>query len=210
MPKHGNLGQYISAQTIKTFSSPYNKKIELVTFSNQLRLDVNDLTQSGSVIEKIWHQAFAKLLPTDFSPQNILILGFGAGSALTPIRKLWPKTKVTGIEIDPLIIKIAKDYFDIQPGSKLELINDDALKFIDKSGKNFDLTLVDCYQGDKFPAKLENISFYKKLKKISQHILINRLFWGDYQQPALNFFDKLKKHFPATTTRTPSNFLIHI
>ncbi len=208
MPKLSDVGQYLNPKTVKTFSSPFNEKIEVVTFSGSLRLDINDLTQSGTVIEKIWSKAFKDLLPSDFQPQNILVLGLAGGSVLKPINKNWPQVKVTAVEIDPLIIKIAKKHFKVKPSPKLNIVNQDAIDYVNNLDKDFDLCLVDCYLGDQFPSALETIDFYKKLKNNCSHVLINRIFWGKYQEPALNFKQKLEKDFSVSSTRTTSNLLL--
>lgn len=208
MPKLADVGQYLSPKTVKTFSSPFNEKIEVVKFSGDLRLDINDLTQSGTVIEKIWSKAFKDLLPSDFNPQNILILGLAGGSVLKPIDKNWPQAKVTAIEIDPLIINIAKKHFKVKPSPQLNIINQDAIDYVNDLDKDFDLCLVDCYLGDQFPSSLETVDFYKKLKKNCSHVLVNRIFWGKYQEAALNFKQKLQNNFAVSSTRTTSNLLL--
>lgn len=208
MPSLSDLGQYIKPKTVKTFSSPFNEKIEVVTFSGSLRLDINDLTQSGTVIEKIWSKAFKDLLPSDFKPQNILVLGLAGGSVLKPIDKKWPQAKVTAVEIDPLIIKLAKKYFKVKPSPKLNIVNQDAIDYVDNLDKDFDLCLVDCYLGDQFPSSLETVDFYKKLKNNCSHVLVNRIFWGEYQEPALNFKEKLENNFELASTRTTSNLVL--
>lgn len=206
-----NLKQYFVPQVLKKFNSKINSQIELVTFSGSLRLDMGNLTQSGEVIEKIWNKAFKDLLPRGFIPKTVLILGFGAGSAAKLIHRKWPKTEITGVELDPVVIKIAVTHFKVDKIPQLKLINQDAVKFVhDLKQKTYDLVIVDCYLGDQFPKSLENESFLQKLVKISDHVIINRLFWGKYQPLTLDFHEKLKKMFETHTTRTASNYLIHL
>jgi spermidine synthase len=204
-----NITQFFVPQTIKKFKSRHNKKIELVKFSNSLRLDMGGLAQSGEVIERIWKKAFHNLLPKKFSPKKVLILGFGAGSAAKLVHKKWSNAKITGVEIDPVVIEIAQKYFKIK---KLPVIihNIDAHGYVNGLKKKFDLTLLDCYQGDQFPKKLESHIFLKKLLKHTDNLLINRLFWGQYQEPTLEFRDHLTKYFNINTTRTTSSYLLSL
>ncbi len=206
-----DIKQYFSPQVIKKFDSKINKEVELVQFGGRPRLDMGGLTQSGWIIESIWNSAFKKLLPKGFIPRSVLILGFGAGSAAKLIHRKWPEASITGVEIDPTVIKIAKEHFQIGKIPKLDIINADAVEFVSQLKKqNYDLTLVDCYLGDQVPKSLEDPKFFLNLKKHSQHILINRLFWGEFKQTTLKFLDQLDKYFSTKTARTPSNFLISV
>jgi spermidine synthase len=209
---------YFTPEVVKTFKSKFNTKIQVVNFSGQLRLDMGDLTQSGQVIEKIWRRAFKKLLPKNSSSEleffSVLVLGFGAGSVAKVISKKWPKVKITGVEIDPVVIKIAKKYFNVDKIPNLEIINQDAKEFVMDSRlrgndkKMYDLILVDCYQGYKIPTVFENIKFLKTLNKIGGVVLVNRLFWDNHKQKTLEFLGKLNKSFTTSTCRTPSNLVI--
>lgn len=210
-----SLKAYFNPQVVKIFNSKFNTKVQLVNFSGQLRLDMGDLTQSGQVIEKIWSKAFKKLLPNNFKPQKILILGFGAGSVSKVISKKWPQAKMTGVEIDPVVIKIAKDYFSSNKIPNLKIVNQNAENFINGlrhpelvSGSIYDLILIDCYQGYKIPQAFEQKKFLKSLTKIGATILINRLFWEEHKQKSLEFLKKLNKSFNTSTCRTPSNLII--
>lgn len=203
-----SVREYFNPQLIKTFSSKFNTKIQLINFYGHLRLDMGDLTQSGQVIEKIWSKAFSKLLSSNYKPKKILILGFGAGSAARVIKKKYPHADIIGVEIDPVVIWIARTYFKVDEISNLEIINKNAEQFVKSTKDRFDLTLIDCYQGYKIPPALENIQFLTLLKNKSDVVLINRLFWENHKQMTLEFLCKLNKTFITDTCRTPSNLII--
>jgi len=207
-----SVKSYFAPEVVKTFTSNFNDKVQLVTFSGQLRLDMGDLTQSGQVIEKIWARAFKKLLPSNFNPKKILVLGFGAGSVAKVIEKKWPKAKITGVEIDPVVIKIAQEHFGANEIQNLKIINQDAEKFVMTTREKFDLILVDCYQGYKIPPVFEDIGLLNKLLKLlsdnTKTVLVNRLFWDSHQKKTLKFLEGLNKSFITTTCRTPSNLII--
>jgi spermidine synthase len=208
-----SVKSYFAPEVVKTFKSNFNTKIQIVTFSGQLRLDMGNLTQSGQVIEKIWGRAFKKLLPLAFKPTSVLILGFGAGSVAKVISKKWSKAKITGIEIDPVVIKIAKEYFGADKIANLKIINQDAESYIKKVSKikqEFDLVLVDCYQGYKIPKIFEDITFLRSLKKKGKVVLVNRLFWEEHVPKTLKFLSSLNQAFSTTTCRTPSNLIISL
>lgn len=206
-----NLKHFFSPQLIEKFKSKFNTDIQLIEFGGRTRLDMGGLTQSGRIIENIWDTTFKKLLPNDFVPNKVLILGFGAGSAARLISRKWPNASITGIEIDPMVIKIAKKYFEVDKIPNLNIINQDAAKYVaTQEVSSFDLCLVDCYLGDQVPKQLQSIEFVKKLKKVSSHVLINRLFWSNYKETTIDFLDLLDHHFTTKTCRTATNLLISV
>jgi len=205
-----DLKEYFAPQVIKRFKSKFNSKVELIRFAGNLRLDMGKLTQSGQIIQDIWNKALKKFLTKDEKIKTVLILGFGAGSVVKVINSYYPNTQITGVEIDPVVIKIAKEYFKIGQIPNLKIINQDAVKFISKNKKHFDLILVDCYQGFKIPKKLENINLLKKLKKQTKHLFINRLYWGKHREKSNQFVNSLEKEFTIKICRTLSNLIISL
>lgn len=205
-----SLTQFFFPQVVKRFISKINSNVELTQFSGSLRLDMGGLTQSGEVIERIWQRGFSHLLPKDFTPKSILILGFGTGSAARLISRTWPDCRITGVEIDPVVVDIAKKHFNIDSIPHLTLHQQDAAKFVKSTKQKFNLTIVDCYQGDKIPQELQKNSFFSQLCHISKYVLVNRLFWDDYKKTAADFLTQIESQFTYTTTRTPSNLLISL
>lgn len=129
---------------------------------------VGGYEQSGPLVEEVWKKALKAL---DFTPKNILILGLGCGSAAKVISKKFPTAKITGVEIDPVMIKIGKKYFGLGKIPNLKITCADALNFVKKTKQKFDLILVDVYVGGKqiYP------DYLKLHKKKNGAILINKL-----------------------------------
>jgi spermidine synthase len=207
-----SIKHWFVQETIGTFSSRYNPKIQLIKFMGQYRLDMGGLTQSGPIIENIWSQSLKKLLPKNFSPQKTLILGLGAGSVAKVIADRYPKTQIIGVEIDSQVIKIAQDYFGLNKIKNLEVINQDALRYLSgiKTPKTFDLILVDCYLGCQIPSKLENPDSIKKIKTLTKYLLVNRLFWNTHRQQTLKFLSSISQSFSLSSHRTTWNLVISI
>ena len=207
-----SIKHWFSPETINTFSSQYNPQIQLIKFMGKYRLDMGGLTQSGPIIESIWSQSLKKLLPKEFLPKKTLILGLGAGSVAKIIASRYPKTQIVGVEIDPQVINIAQKYFALDKIKNLKIINQDALKYISgiKAKNAFDLILIDCYLGSQTPSQLENINTLKKIKALSKHLLINRLFWDKHRHRTLNFLSSLNRLFITSSHRTSWNLVISI
>lgn len=162
-------------------------------------LVVGGLSQSGHLVEKLWEKPISHLRLT---LDDCLLLGLGAGSAAKVIHNLFPKAKMTGVEIDPMIIKMGKKYFDLSTVKNLEIKIADAIFMITSSRAlftNYDLILVDLYLGDKVPAKASTEEFIKSVKNLlspSGIAIFNRLNYGQKKKEAEEFKTKLKKVFP--------------
>lgn len=132
-------------QTIETVSSPYNGQIKVTKFRGKYSVWVSGFEQSGPVyVEKIWrralrHSGLSRIV-------NVLILGLGCGSLVKLISKKWPKAKITGVEIDPVMISLGKKYFNLEKFKNLKIIQDDAKK---QKLSGYDLIICDAYLGGK-------------------------------------------------------------
>jgi len=207
-----SIKHWFTPETINTFSSQYNPQIQLIKFMGRYRLDMGGLTQSGPIIEDIWSQSLKKLLPKKFLPKRTLILGLGAGSAARVIASRYPETKIIGVEIDPQVVNIAQKYFALHKIKNLEIINQDALKYVSgiKAKNTFDLILLDCYLGSQIPVGLENPKTLKKIKNLTKHLLINRLFWDKHRHKTLEFLSSLNQSFITSSHRTTWNLVISV
>jgi len=77
--------------------------------------------------------------------RRVLILGVGGGVVIKQLNELFPKAKIVGVELDPVHIKIAKKWFEIQP-TDATLIQADARKWLyDYDGPHFDLIIDDLF-----------------------------------------------------------------
>ena len=92
------------------------------------------LHQSGGLAETIWKTVF-KFVDLD-SPKNVLILGLGGGSVAKLIRKRYPKAKITGIEIDPVMVDLGKKYMKLDEW-KVDVVIADAGEYINNSKKSY-------------------------------------------------------------------------
>jgi spermidine synthase len=172
------------------------------------------LTQSGGMIESLWRTAISKLKGQKI--ERILILGLGAGSCLIPIAKKWPQAKITGIEIDPKMIKLGKKFFSLG-NNDLVIKIDDANEFV-KTKNKYDLILVDLFSGEKYPKFFEAEHFLENLKKIIENngcLIFNRLYFRHHRELSDKFLTKLKKYFFTVYSSkfpsfSPTNLLIFI
>lgn len=128
---------YILPQTIYQSLSPYNKKIEVREINGRNVLLVNGIEQTGGYTDKLW-----KIGLRGIHPKKVLVLGVGGGTVF----RMFPESKITGVDIDTEILHIAKKYFGLLSAT---LIHKDARVF--DTDKKFDLVIVDLYIGNDVP-----------------------------------------------------------
>jgi len=156
-------------------------------------IQCNGLTQSGGIVETIWKQTLRKLRIKKEEIRNILILGLGGGTVAKLLRKKYPKAKIVGVEIDPVMIELGKKYLNLDKYN-IDFKITDATKI---KIKEYDLVIVDMYLGDKYV----DLAGFHPASKIT---IFNRLYYGDKKQEALEFGQKLKKVFKKVDVFYPT------
>ena len=198
-------------ELVEQTSSKFNNDIRVYQFLNEYRLEIGGLTQSAQIMADIWQEGIKFLLPKNLKPKTIIMLGFGGGSTPKMLNKKYPKAKITSVEIDPVVIKLAKKYFKADSIHQ-ELINQDAVEFIKKLNPNkvFDLVLVDLFLGFKIPEKFQDPKFLKLVKSHANVLLLNRLNWDSHEIDSMLFLDLLKQTFDPIIHKTTSNLIISL
>lgn len=105
-------------------------------------------------------------LPPILPPGPIGILGFGAGSAARLILDLYPEAVIHGWELDPSVIKVAREFFALEKLEKsypdrLFVYVGNALKASLKDG--FSGILVDLFSKGSLLSELEDPNTWEKL-----------------------------------------------
>lgn len=184
-------------QTVETRGT---KKV--VNFQGTYSVYVDGVQQSGPWVNKIWSK-------TKFSTGTILVLGSGCGTLISLIRKQSPKSKITGIELDPDMTALGEKYFNLDPSL---IITKDAFDFISTTNQKFDQILVDLYHGTEFPSQFASAAFLKKLSQTMSKnavCVFNRLATKTTTFERTKFVDKLQKYFTIQEIKKIDfNFLI--
>jgi len=205
----------IFPRTVYKTTSKISGEIEVKEQLGQYTLHVQGMLQSGGVARGTWKKAFKKFTIYNLQFTNILVLGLGGGTVVGLIKSRWPKAKIIGIEIDPEIVKIGKNYFGLDEINNLKIINADAIDWVETCfndlnhcNKKVDLIIVDLYLGDKFPKKAESEEFLRNLKKLlakNGMVVFNRLRIP--QMDLTRFEKRLRKHFSIIqTVKAQTNF----
>ena len=99
---------------------------------------------TGSVWDLLWLPLFFDAAPR---PQRILLLGVGAGATIRQLSALFGPCQIVGVEIDPIHLEIARDFFGVTP-EMATLHQANALDFVQRyRGPRFDVVIDDLFTG---------------------------------------------------------------
>lgn len=191
----------LGTKILEEVDSPINGKIKVVkSLAFGTYIQVNNLTQSGGVVEGIWRSTLRKVKGQRLMVNRCLILGLGGGSAAKLIRKIWPMAKITGVDIDPLMVNLGIRHLALG-NSKVDIKIQDAYNYVIQNSKlkKYDLILMDLYVGYEMPEKFTTDSFLRLILKLLTGggiAVFNRLYFDRKRVEAVKFGKKLKKVFP--------------
>jgi spermidine synthase len=204
----------LGVKILEEKTSPINGKISVIkSLGLGTYIQVANLTQSGGVVYEVWRNTLKEIKNLKLIIKNCLILGLGGGSAATLVQKYWPEAKITGVDIDPVMVEMGKKYLGLKG---VETIIDDAenyLKKINSQGIKYDLILVDLYVGDQVPKQFETNNYIHLVRSglASGGVAVfNRLYFGEKRRQAVKFGEKLDNLFPKVMRFFPEANLMFI
>lgn len=99
--------------------------------------------------------------------KKILVLGLAAGSVVeTLVKEIAFDGEIHGVEIDPEVIAIGKQFFDLDKVKNLQLFIQDAQEYIKDTKDKYDFIIVDIFQDDQMPSFLFDSPFFLKLSSL--------------------------------------------
>jgi spermidine synthase len=139
---------YFIPITIYEKKSSLSKNIEVTWANGELVLDSKNTNYSYGSLQRILRKGLKSIgYDTITTMDHILVLGVAGGSVIkTLVDEIQFKGKITGVEIDPDIIAIANEYFNLNAIPNLELIIGDAFEFVLKTKNKYDLIIIDVFQ----------------------------------------------------------------
>lgn len=137
----------------------------------RLRFDRNGVDQSAVKLGDPDHIVFAymKTLMAAVAlrpdAKRILLIGIGGGTFPSFMRKHRPDVVIDAVDIDPLVVDVARDVMGFREDPKLKAHVADGRKFIEQSTDLYDLIVLDAYSADNIPMALATRQFLEAVKK---------------------------------------------
>lgn len=160
--------------------SAISSSLEVTWNNGQLVLDSKNTNYSYGSLQRILckglnYIGFARVR----SFNSVLILGVAGGSVIKTLRdEVKYNGKITGVEIDPAVIALANEYFDLDKISNLTIEICDAFEFVLKTRDKYDLIIIDIFQDTKMPSFLFEDFFIQRINyllHVNGFILFNTM-----------------------------------
>ena len=93
--------------------------------------------------------------------KTTLILGNAAGTSMMQTRHFF-NTRVDGVEIDPVITEVGKEFFGLVLDDKTRIYHEDARTYLIKNQEKYDVIYIDIFAGSPYvPFHVTTLEFYK-------------------------------------------------
>ncbi|MBQ0909011.1 methyltransferase domain-containing protein [Flavobacterium sp. F-328] len=144
---------YLTPITIFQTKSDLSKSIEVTWNNGELVLDSKNANYSYGSLQRILRHGLKEIGFNRIQPmQDILVLGVAGGSVIkTLVDEIGFKGKITGVELDAEMARIANAYFQLDQIKNVSLIVDDAFEFVLKTKQKYDLIIIDVFQDTHMP-----------------------------------------------------------
>jgi len=163
------------------------------------KLLVNGSVQSGRYIQSLWKGAIKKFgISKDLAWKNILVFGVGGGTVIDILHEKFPNARITAVDIDPMIIDIAKKYFLTRDCSYIRFVSADAKAYVTKTEKQYDCIVIDIFIGNAVPDFVKTKEFIGNCRKgLSPNgvLLVNYLQDREYGEKSKEFNRTLQSIF---------------
>jgi len=103
------------------------------------------------------------------APQSVLVIGLGGGTLVDALQRTLPDAAIDAVELDPAVVRVAKAYFDFQPGPRTHVHEEDGRVFVKRAlraGRRYDLVLLDAYDHEYIPEHMLTREFLEEVKGI--------------------------------------------
>jgi spermidine synthase len=86
--------------------------------------------------------------------RRVLMVGLGGGSIQRAYQHYYTNVTVETVEIDPMVIKAAKEYFKVQETPTLKIHNQDGRVFLNRTSERYDLIIMDAYTSGRYGSSI--------------------------------------------------------
>lgn len=108
--------------------------------------------------------AFRRAAPAWTAPKRVALIGLAGGTAATQLTRAYgTSVSITGVEIDPALVDVARRYFDLREPN-VHVVVDDGRYWLDTRAGTYDLIGVDAYRQPYIPFHLTTVEFFRSVR----------------------------------------------
>jgi len=130
------------------------------------------------------------------SATRALVIGLGGGSIVKRMWRDYPEMHVDAVEIDPEVVDIAYELFELPRDERVRVIVGDGRDVVSCSNETYDLIVVDAFDDDRIPQHLLTDEFLRELRDhlspegVVAYNVIGSVH-GDHSKPFRSFYRTL-------------------
>lgn len=150
---------------ITYYSSEINRRLKVLEENGRKLLNTIDSNYSYGGLQVVLDEGLSLLPINNFG--NVLVLGIGAGSVVDSLRNKYGfEGKIIGVELDPVVIDIAKSKFGLLDFENIEVIQEDAAVYVKNSEVLFDFIVVDLFINIEVPTVFYQQEFWNDVERL--------------------------------------------
>lgn len=116
-------------------------------------------------------------------PERILVIGLGGGTLPKALAELLPHTTIDTVEIDPAVVRVARNFFGFRPNERQRVHIDDGRAWVQRAvaqQHHYDLIILDAFDVSYIPRHLTTRGFLEEVKQLlgPEGVLVANTFTG--------------------------------
>ncbi len=139
-----------------------------------------------------------------------LLVGLGGGALVRFLNHYFPELWLDVVEIDPVVVSVAREYFGTVPGARTRIFTEDGIDYLRRTPERYDLILMDAHlhpdeKTDRsgLPLHLRTLAFLRSLQERLRPggvVLFNMIRGPD----TATFIDSIRAAFPVVDVFRPT------
>ncbi|MBF0127462.1 MAG: fused MFS/spermidine synthase [Magnetococcales bacterium] len=105
------------------------------------------------------------------NPGRVLVIGLGGGTVTVTLQKLFPELPIDSVEIDPAVVKVAKEFFGFVPGKNTRVFVDDGRVFVKhalRQKRKYDLVILDAFDHISVPEHMTTREYLLEIRGLME------------------------------------------
>jgi len=131
----------------------------------QIALLIDGVVQSVVVGDGPLGPGYWPLMLPDVRPRAALILGLGGGTLVHLLTRRFPGIRITGVEHEPAVIRIARGAFGLDTPA-LDIVEADAFVFVAEAAGPYDYVAVDLWADGAIPIAIFQKPFLRRVREL--------------------------------------------
>jgi spermidine synthase len=148
-----------------------NAGVRCMCFTRQCRIGRQSCMDMKRPDRMVMHypQMMMGALYVKPEPRTALIIGLGGGTIPRALVETLPQVRIDAVEIDPAVVRVAKQYFHFAEGERLRVHVADGRVYVKQAlreGRRYDLIMLDAFDHEYIPEHLLTREFLTEVKTL--------------------------------------------